>query len=158
MLKSKSKKRANVIARNRRKFSPYLANEALKRRFKKYFGLEISSEEINKIWNDWVEENIITPLSVGTIVHIDKDSKMWVKATPIYKHKRAMALLEKGKMFAGGRVIDANINFDTSKYIYKIIYENNKFKGKTKLLYKPHRAISKAVNEGIINGKLITRF
>ncbi len=158
MLKNKSKKRANVVARNRRKFSVYLANEGIKRRFKKYLGVEITSKEINKIWNDWVEENIITPLSVGTIVQIDKDSTIWVKATPIYKHKRAMALLGKGKMFADGRVIDADINFDTSKYIYKVIYENRKFKGKTQLFYKPHPEISKAVNEGIINGKLITRF
>lgn len=158
MLKNKSTKRVNVQARNRRKFSSTLVNEAIKRRFKKYMGVEITSTEINKIWNDWIEENIITPLSVGTVVQIDKDSKIWVKATPIYKHKRAMSLLSKGKVYRNGTVVDADINFDSSRYIYKVVYENKKFKGETKLFYKAHKAISKAVNEGIINGKLITRF
>ncbi len=77
---------------------------------------------------------------------------MYVKATPIHKHKRAVALLNKGVTIGMSGVKSANINFDTSRYIYKIIYENDKFNEDVKLFFKADKSISKAVNEGIVNG------
>ena len=124
---------------------------------KKKFKKKITSTQINKVWADYIEEEITKPLSFGAIVNIDKYSKIWVKATPLVEHKRAMSLLEKGLIYNGGRIKEANISFDNSEYIYKVVYENKSFDKKIQLYYKPHSNISKAVNEGIKQGKLITR-
>ena len=69
-----------------------------------------------------------------------------------------MSLRSKGLAYRNGKIVEADINFDTSNYIYKVVYENISFKQDKKIFFKPNVKISKAVNEGIINGKLITRF
>lgn len=134
----------------------------IKRSFKRKFGVKITSAEIGKIWSDYVAEDIIKPLSAGAIVKLDRKNKvkMWVKATPITEHKRAMALLKKGLTYSPSHrgVIEANLNLDTSRYIYDIVYENENYKGGFKLYYKPHPTISKAVANNIKQGKIITRF
>ena len=116
-----------------------------------------SKSEINKIWKDWIDECVVKPLNVGTIVKLDKESKIWVKAIPVHKHKRAMSLRSKGLAYVSGKIREANINFDTSKYIYKVVFETERVNKKVKLFYKPHISIKKSVSDGIVNGKLITR-
>lgn len=129
----------------------------IKKEFKKTYKKKISINEINKIWKDWVDEFVTKKLNVGSVVKLTDNNKIWVKAIPLHKHKRAMALRNKGLTYSKGRVTEANINFDTSKYIYKIMFETQKLNKKIKLFYTPHSNIKKAVNEGITNGKLITR-
>lgn len=134
-----------------------LVHYNIKLAFKRKFKKRISGREINKIWEAYVEEAIIKKLEVGGIVDL-KFAKMWVKATPTVEHNRAMSLLKQGKMFKGGMIVDANLNFDTAKYIYKIMFEAERYKGDLKVHYSPNPKISKAVNEGINKGKLLTRF
>lgn len=131
---------------------------AIKKQFKRVHKKRITSIEINKIWGDYIEEEIIKPLSIGTVVSINKSSTIWVQATPILEHKRAVTLLKKGLMYKDGRIVEANLNFDSSKYIYKVMYENRLYKHDYQLYFKPNPNISKAVSEGIKQGKLITRF
>lgn len=130
----------------------------IQKRYKKVFKSKIGIRDIHKIWNDYIEEVVIKPLSVGSIVKIDKRSKIWVKATPTLENKRAVALFNKGLMYSGGRIVEANLNFDNSKYIYKVVYENTSFKGNGQLFFNADQKIKKAVNEGIKQGKLLTRF
>lgn len=130
----------------------------IKLHFKRYYKKRITGQDIQRIWKDYIQEEIINPLSVGSVVELDDYSTIWVKATPVLEHKKAMSLLKQGLMYKNGTVQEANINFDTSKYIYKIMFENTGMNKEYKLYFKPHRDLSKAVNEGIVNGKLITRF
>lgn len=120
-------------------------------------GLKITSPEINKIWTTYIEEEIIKTLEVGGIVYLDSKSKIWVKAKKTVENKRAMALLNKGLMYKNGRIVEANINLNSSEYIYDIVFETTRFKEKTKLYFQPHANLKKAVREGILKGKLITR-
>lgn len=129
----------------------------IKKRFKTKYKKRISINDINKIWKDWVYETIEKPLNVGSVVNIDKKSKIWVKAIPLHKHKRAMSLRNKGLTCLNGKIQEAKVNFDTSKYIYKIVFETDRMGKDIKLFYKAHPKIKKSVNDGIINGKLITR-
>lgn len=133
-------------------------NYHIKLKLKRKHRKQISIRKISEVWQDYIQEEIIKPLSIGTPVKIDVKSMIWVKATPILEHKRAISLLKKGLMYKGGRVVEANLNFDSSKYIYKVIYENKSAKKERKLFFKPNENISKAVNEGIKAGKLLTRF
>lgn len=130
----------------------------IKYRFKRAYKKKINGQEIQRVWNSYIEEEIIEDLKVGSIVKLDSNSKIWVKAIPITEHKQAMSLLKQGLMLKGGMIVAANINFDTSKYIYKIVYENKKMNKDYKLYFKPHPKLSEAVNEGVTKGKLIIRF
>lgn len=130
---------------------------SIRRVFKKKFKERISTPEINSIWTSYLEEEIINNLQIGAIVNIDKKTKIWVKAIPVTEHKRAMALLSKGLMYVGKRIKEADISFDSSQYIYKIMLESERFNGGTQLFFKPHKNLSNSVNEGIKKGKLITR-
>jgi len=154
----RSKEKISLKAKNLGKFSTVILRDNIKKKLKKKHKIRITEGQINKVWRDWVEEEIIKPLSVGSVVQIDSKSKIWVKATPTYKHKRAMSLRSKGLAYRNGKIVEADINFDTSNYIYKVVYENISFKQDKKIFFKSNVKISKAVNEGIINGKLITRF
>ena len=130
----------------------------VKKNYKKSFKEKITTPEINKIWNDYVEEEIISNLRIGSVVRIDDKTKIWVKATKTTDNKRAMSLLRKGLMYSNGRIVEANLNLDSSEYIYKIVLETERFREKTKLFFKPHKNLSLAVTEGVKNRKLITRF
>ena len=129
----------------------------IKRDYKAKFKEKITTPEINKIWRDYIEEEFIKTLQVGGVVSIDDNSRVWVKATPSIKKKNMMALLNKGLMYKNGRIVEANMNLSTSDYVYDIIFETRRYKHKTKLFFQPHRDLSKAVREGILKGKLITR-
>lgn len=129
----------------------------IKRHYKIKFKEKITTPEINKIWRDYIEEEFIKTLQVGGVVSIDDNSRVWVKATPSIKKKNMMALLNKGLMYKNGRIVEANMNLSTSDYVYDIIFETRRYKHKTKLFFQPHRDLSKAVREGILKGKLITR-
>lgn len=129
----------------------------IKKMYKRKFKQKITTPEINKIWNAYIEEEIINNLALGQVVNIDKKSRVWVKATKTIENKKVMALLEKGLMFKGGRVTEANMNLSTSEYIYDIVFESTRLKSKERLYFEPHRNLSKAVQEGILKGKLITR-
>lgn len=129
----------------------------IKAQYKKSFKKKITTPEINKIWSSYIEEEIINNLALGQVVNIDKCNRVWVKATKTIDNKRAMALLEKGLMFNGKRVVEANMNLSTSEYIYDIVFESTKLKSKEHLYFEPHANLSKAVRQGILKGKLITR-
>ena len=152
-----NKDKARVREANRRKFSAEVINSNIRNSFKKRYKLKVSDRDINKVWSEWVTECISEPLELGIVVNIDSSSKIWVKAIPVNKHKRAMALRDKGLAYVGRRITKANINFDTSKYIYKVVYENTKFKYDTKVFFKPHANISKSVSKGINRGKILNR-
>jgi len=126
--------------------------------FKRYYKVRINGQEAQRIWNDYIQEEIIKPLSVGAVVKLTPRTTMWVKATPILEHKKAMSLFKKGLMFQNGKIFPININFDTSKYIYEVMFESECMNKDYKLYFKPHPTISKAVHEGVTKGKLITRF
>lgn len=125
--------------------------------YKKQFKKTISDSEINKIWDSYINEHILPSLKKGDIVKLNDILKIWVKATPINKHKRAMALLNKGLMYVGGRIKEANISVDSSEYIYKILLEADSKSLEKKIFFKPHASLSSTVREGIKSGKLITR-
>lgn len=153
MIKSKLKGKSKAGKWNQER-----TNYLIKTGFKKKFGSKITAPEINKIWKDYIETHIIPNLEKGIVVKVGLKSKFWVKATPIIKHKKAMSLLSKGLMYNGGRIVAANINLDSSQYIYKIVYENDIKKVTDKIYFEAHSNIKKAVNESIKNGKLLTRF
>lgn len=142
---------------NENGWSPTILNIKIKKFFKKKYKQRITVLEINKIWGDYVQEDVINTLSVGGIVNIDSDSRIWVKASPTSENKRFMALLNQGLMYRNGKIVEANLNMSTSEYIYDIIYETKRWNHKTKLFFQPHRNLSKAVRQGILNGKLITK-
>jgi len=129
----------------------------IKRHYKTKFKEKITTPAINKIWRDYIEEEFIKTLEVGGVVNIDDNSRVWVKAIPSIKKKNMMALLNKGLMYKNGRIVEANMNLSTSDYVYDITFETRRYKHKTKLFFQPHRDLSKAVREGILKGKLITR-
>lgn len=149
-MKVKPKKKLNVL-------SVPLLHFNIKKAYKKKFKEKITTPEINKIWRDYVQEEFIKTLKVGGIVNIDESSRVWVKATRTSEKKNAMSLLNKGLMYKNGRIVEANMNLSTSEYIYDIIIESKRWKQETKLYFQPHRDLSKAVREGILKGKLITR-
>ena len=129
----------------------------IKKMYKSKFKQRITTPEINKIWSAYIEEEIVNNLELGQVVNIDNQSKMWIKATKTIENKKVMALLEKGLMFKGGRVTEANMNLSTSEYIYDIVFESTRLKSKERLYFEPHRNLTKAVQEGILKGKLLTR-
>lgn len=139
------------------KWSTPRVHSLIKRDFKSKFNKKITTLEINKIWGSYIEEGLISGLKKDGVYKLGGKIKVWVKATPISKHKRAMSLLNKGLMYVGGRVTEAKLNFESSEYIYKIVFESSGFKSKFKLFFKPHQNISNAVRDSIKKGKLITR-
>jgi len=132
-------------------------HHSIKKDYKKRYKEKITTQEINKIWSDFVDEEIISKLEVGSVVNIGTDSRFWVKATRTSDNKKLMALLNKGLMYKNGRIVEANMNLSTSQYVYDIVFESRKWSHKTKLFFDPHRNLSKAVRQGILKGKLITR-
>lgn len=146
-----------IPKRNRNGWSSSILNLKIKKHFKVKYKKRITVPEINKIWGDYVQEEVINTLSVGGIVNMDPSNRIWVKASPTSENKRFMALLSKGLMYRNGKIVEANINMATSEYIYDIIFETKKWKHETKLFFQPHRNLSKAVRQGILNGKLITK-
>lgn len=131
-------------------------NATTKLLFKKKFKQRLNLADMQKIWSDYVEE-MSKDLAKGTVVNLTKNTKIWVKATPMVEHKKAMALFEKGLMYFGGKIVPANINLDTSKYIYDVVLESNLHRECKRIYFQPHKNISKTVREGIISGKLVTR-
>ncbi len=129
----------------------------IKREFKTKYKKRITTPEINKIWNSYIEEEILNNLKVGAVVDLDYGSRIWVKARRRSEDKKAMALLNKGLMYSGGRVVEAKLNMSTTQYIYDIVFESRRYKHKKKIFFQPHANLSKAVSEGILKGKLITR-
>lgn len=139
-----------------RKWNNELVVSRARTRFKSSFKKSISAKEVKDIWSDFVSIFIEEELKLGREVYLF-GNKFWVKATPVVKHKRALSLLKKGKIYLNGRIVDADINFDSAEFIYKIMYKSDYYKKGNKVFFKAHRSISKAVNEGIKNRKLITR-
>lgn len=129
----------------------------LRKRVKKQTGVRITNTDINKIWNTFIEEEILPTLMINSIYNFGGGVKLWVKATPIMEHKRAVALLRKGLMYRRRKVIDAKINYDSGKYIYKICLDTENKKGK-RIYFKPNEKLKKVVRESINKNKLITRF
>lgn len=129
----------------------------IKRKFKKEFKKRITTKEINNIWASYIEEEILNGLRVGAIIKLDNNTKIWVKATKPMENKRFVSLLEKGLMYVGGRVTEAKLNFNSSDYIYKILFETKVYKKDKKIFFKPHQDLRNAVKEGIKKGTLITR-
>jgi len=129
----------------------------IKRDFKRRFKQRITTPDINKIWTSYIEEEILSKLMVGSVVNLDTKSRIWVKARKRSEDKKAMALLHKGLMYSGGRVVEAKLNLSTTEYIYDIVFETKRYKHKKKIFFQPHSDLSKVVREGILKGKLITR-
>lgn len=129
----------------------------IKRDFKRMFKQKITTPDINKIWASYIEEEILNKLKVGSVVNLDKESVIWVKARSRSEDKKAMALLSKELMYSGGRIIKAKLNLSTTEYIYDIVFETKRYKHTKKIFFQPHADLSKAVSEGILKGKLITR-
>lgn len=138
-------------------FTTHRVHGIIKRKFKKEFNKRITTKEINKIWASYIEEDVIANLKKGVVVDLAHNMRVWVKARKRIEDKRAMALLNKGLMYSGGRVVPLKINLSTTKYIYDIVFEIKNYKHKNKIYFKPHKDLSKAVSEGILTGKLITR-
>lgn len=132
-------------------------NATTKRLFKKKYKQRLNLTDMQKIWSDYIDEVVIKGLEKGSVVNLSKNTKIWVKATPTIENKRAMALLEKGLMYFGGKIVPANINLDTSRYIYDVVLESSLNRECNRIYFQPHKNISKAVREGIISGKLVTR-
>src|SRR6478609_892906 len=153
MIKNEKIKERDRIRKG--KWHPERSNHLIKTNFRKKFGTKITTPEIQKIWKDYIETYIIPNLAKGIVVKIGNKDKIWVKATPITEHKKAMALLSKGLMYRGGRIVEANINLDSSKYIYKIVYESGYKKLTDKMFFEAHPKIKKAVNESIKKGTLL---
>jgi hypothetical protein len=128
----------------------------IKEKFKRK-GSKITSPEINAIWKSYVEEAIVKPLEKGDVVYLSPNARLWVKATPAIDNKRFVSLLEKGLMYSQGRIVKADINFDTSDYIHSVVFETKLWKSENKLYFTPHPNIKKRVRESIIKGQLITR-
>jgi len=129
----------------------------IKRDFKRRFKQRITTPDINKIWASYIEGEILNKLFVGSVVNLDTQSRIWVKARLRSEDKKAMALLNKGLMYSGGRVVEAKLNLSTTEYIYDIVFETKRYKHKKKIFFQPHADLSKVVSEGILKGKLITR-
>lgn len=130
----------------------------IKLHFKRHYKQRITGQEIQRVWNDFIQEEIVKELSENGICKLDNSSMIWVKAVPILEHKKAMSLFKKGLMYQNGRIVPINLNFDTSKYIYDIVYDNEGMNKDYKLYFKPHAMLSKGVHEGIKKGKILTRF
>lgn len=129
----------------------------LRKRVKRQTKVKITNREINKIWETFINEEIIPTLIINSVYNFGGGVKLWVKATPIMQHKRAVALMKKGLMYRQGRVMDAKINYDSGKYIYKIYLETREREGK-RIFFNAHSNLKKAVRESINKNKLITRF
>lgn len=129
----------------------------IKRDYKKKFKEKITTQEINKIWASYVEEEVLNGLKIGKIINLDDKSRIWVKASKPIDNKKLVSLLEKGLMYVGGRVTKANMSFDSSDYIYKIVFETKRYKHTKQIFFKPHQDLRDAVKEGIKKGTLITR-
>lgn len=129
----------------------------IKRDFKRRFKKRITTQDINKIWASYIEEEVLNKIKIGAVSTLDAKSIIWVKARKRSEDKRAMALLNKGLMYSGGRVVKAKLNLSTTEYIYDIVFETKRYKHKKKIFFQPHGDLTKAVSEGILKGKLITR-
>ncbi len=133
-------------------------NKKIKRDFKNKYNQKITTQEINKIWHDYVKMGVLEDLSNGGIVNLFNDMKIWVKAIPIHENKRAMALLNKGLMYVGGRIVEAKLNHYESRFIYKITADINRDKDLCNNIYfAPHRNLKLAFKDGLKRGKIITR-
>jgi hypothetical protein len=128
----------------------------IKRAFKIHYKKKITSAKINKVCRDFIEQYISIPLSKGEIVTINEHVFM-VKSKHIADNKRIMSLLDKGLMYKNGRIVRANLNFDTSSHIEKIVYENKDREQNNKLFFEAHKNIKASVRKGIISGKLVSR-
>ena len=132
-------------------------NTMLRKRFKRKFKKKLLVSDISNIWKDYIKEDVLNNISKGIVSDIDNSSRIWVKATRTVDNKRFMSLLSNGLMYRRGRILEADINMNTSEYIYDIVFESKRWKSNVKLFFQPHKDLSKAVRDGILKGKLITR-
>lgn len=130
---------------------------SIRRSVRKKTKTKIGNREVSKIWQTFINEEIIPSLVINSVYNFGGGVKLWVKATPIMQHKRAVALMKKGLMYRQGRIMEAKLNYDTGKYIYKIYLETKGREGK-KIFFNAHSSLKKAVTESVNKNKLITRF
>lgn len=129
----------------------------LKKSARRKTKVKITNRDVNKIWETFIDEEIIPALVINSVYDFGGGVKLWVKATPIMQHKRAVALMKKNLMYRQGRIMPVKINYDTGKYIYKIYLEIKNREGK-KIFFNAHSNLKKVVTESINKNKLITRF
>lgn len=123
------------------------------RSFKKKFKKKIGVRKINSIMKDFFINDIGGELAKGKSFKWNS-LEFSVETTHVTDNKRFMTLLDKGLMISNGRVVKANVNQDTFGFINKIIL---KVKDRDDVYFTPHKNLKKAVIEGIISGKLVTR-
>jgi len=118
------------------------------RRFRKKFKKNITSKDIKKICDSFIQ-SVIDEVILGDKVQIDKHSTCQVIGTPVLEDKRLKSLLLKGKSFSGAGIRTARFNSMRKDFKYKIVYENTL--SKNRLFFEPHKNFSRQVHEAIIN-------
>ncbi len=124
--------------------------EQTQKRFKKRHGKHISSADIKKIWDDYVEKKIIAGVLAGNKVQIDKFSTIQLIGKPVEDDPKFYAMLRKGQMVRrDGAIVRAKIGQLRKDVKYKIIYTNTL--GKEKIYFKADPKFARRVRESLNN-------
>lgn len=119
----------------------------IKKRYKKKFKRAIKTNEIKKIWDNWIN-SITQEVIKGGEVKIDKHSSLEIIGIPIMDDK-IFGLLKKGKSIRrDGSMKNAEFNGRRQNVKYKIVYKN---KLRSDVRFKAHPDFAKLVHETIEN-------
>lgn len=120
-----------------------------KKRFRKKFKKSISTTEIKKIWDDFLED-VIERVLDGECVNIDRHSQIQVIGRPVMDDPRFMSLLMRGRtMRRNGTLKYAELSPMRRDFKYEIAYTNTL--SKKPLYFKAHPKFAKRVHEAIEN-------
>src|SRR6185369_4452835 len=138
-----------------RKFSMPKLRVRAKKLMRSKYKKTIKLTDLDKVWNSWVEYNIVRPLlKYGSVVVDDKFS-IEIIGKRIENDARALSLLSKGiAVTSSGFKINAEVlSRNRPGVLYKIVVTDKNYKGQ--LIFEPDRKLKKRVREHLINSQQV---
>lgn len=109
----------------------------------------IKLTDLDRVWSDWVEFNILRPLIKYGSVQIDEKTSIEIVGKTIINDKASFNLLANGRAITKtGRFVEPKRLSGRADYIYKIVMTDDNYK-KGQLVFEADKKLKKMVREAL---------
>ena len=131
-------------------FDMPLIRRRIKKMMRKKYKKTIKLSDVDKIWLDYVETSVVSPLIKYGRVDIDPTLAFQIIGREIKNKPAAARLLSQGKVVKGGAIVKAeNMNMDRLGVVYSIEAVQKDYKGK--VIFKACPKLKKRVSNHLNN-------
>lgn len=115
----------------------------------------IKLSTLDKVWNDWVEIDIIKPLIKYGRVQVDDRFSVEIVGKRVENDVRAANLLSNGMVVTktGFKVPAEKLNANRQGILYKIVVTDSNYKGQ--LIFEAEPQLRKRIKEHLINSQQV---